>query len=120
MEKKRTRYAQGKQVRTQTAKGARTGGRAGGGARGGRKGGAPQHPGVVLASVLADTPLSLAAKWFGLTPEALARVYAGEAPVTVEMAAQAGSIFGTGSAPWLEMQAAWDEAVAAAEAREAP
>ena len=71
---------------------------------------APQHPGLVLAEILADTPPAVAAKWFGLSQEELAAVLTGNAPLTAAMAAQAGTIFGTGAAPWLEMQAAWDEA----------
>lgn len=34
----------------------------------------------------------------------------GRAPMTAAMAQQAGAVFGTGSAPWLEMQSAWDAA----------
>jgi len=30
--------------------------------------------------------------------------------MTAAMAQQAGAVFGTGSAPWLEMQSAWDAA----------
>lgn len=80
---------------------------------------APQHPGVVLAQVLEDTPLSLAAKWFSLSEAEVRAVLEGRAAVTAEIAAQAGAIFGTGSAPWLEMQAAFDAAKAAEEARTA-
>ena len=36
--------------------------------------------------------------------------YHGELPLTPAMAETAGSIFGTGAAPWLDMMAAWDEA----------
>ena len=46
-----------------------------------------QHPGAVLAQILE-----------------------GRAPMTAAMAQQAGAVFGTGSAPWLEMQSAWDAA----------
>lgn len=89
--------------------------------RGGQsnRAGAPQHPGVVLAQVLEDTPLSLAAKWFSLSEADVRAVLEGRAPVTAEIAAQAGAIFGTGSAPWLEMQAAYDAAKAAEAARAA-
>lgn len=97
-----------------TARGAQSAGRRGRG----RSAQAPlQHPGAVLAEVLADTPLAVAAKWFGMTPEPLEAVLRAEAPLTAAMAAQAGAIFGTGAAPWLEMQAAWDEAQAPAEER---
>lgn len=69
-----------------------------------------QHPGEVLAQILEDTELSAAAGWFGLSKDAVLAVLEGKAPMTREMAVTAGTIFGTGSAPWIEMQAAWDEA----------
>lgn len=89
------------------------------GPKGGAGRGAVQHPGEVLAQILEDTPPALAAKWFSVTPDELAAVLEGRAPMTPAMAAAAGTVFGTGSAPWLEMQAAWDEAAAAAEAARA-
>ncbi|WP_295479989.1 helix-turn-helix transcriptional regulator [Sutterella sp.] len=88
------------------SKGSRGGAR---GAAGRGRAQAPNHPGAVLAEVLEDTPLAVAAKWFGLTPAELDAVLAGEAPVTDPMAAVAGQVFGTGAAPWIEMQKAWDE-----------
>lgn len=69
-----------------------------------------QHPGEMLAQILEDTELSAAAGWFGLSKDAFLAVLEGKAPMTREMAVTAGTIFGTGSAPWIEMQAAWDEA----------
>lgn len=80
---------------------------------------APQHPGCVLAQVLEDTPLSLAAKWFSMSEAEVRAMFEGRAPVTQAVAAQAGAIFGTGSAPWLEMQAAYDAAEAAKAAKAA-
>lgn len=71
---------------------------------------AQQHPGEVLREILADTPPALAAKWFGLSTTELEAFYNGELPLTLAMAETAGSIFGTGAAPWLDMMAAWDEA----------
>ena len=73
-----------------------------------------QHPGFVLAQILEDTPAAVAAKWFGISANDLIAVLEGRAPMTAAMAQQAGAVFGTGSAPWLEMQAAWDEAHAPA------
>lgn len=70
----------------------------------------PQHPGLVLAEVLGDTPAASAAKWFGKTPDEVKAVLEGRAPMDAAMCAAAGSIFGTGSGPWLEMQRLWDEA----------
>lgn len=70
---------------------------------------AQQHPGQVLAEILADTPPALAAKRFGLTPAEFELFSNGELPLTSAMAETAGSIFGTGAAPWLDMMAAWDE-----------
>ena len=64
---------------------------------------APQHPGMILAEVLGDTPPALAAKWFGLTPAEMDAVLAGKAPMTVAMAETAGTVFETGAAPWLDM-----------------
>ena len=69
-----------------------------------------QHPGAVLAQILEDTPTALAAKWFSLSEAELLAVLEGRAPMTAAMAQQAGAVFGTGSAPWLEMQSAWDAA----------
>lgn len=69
-----------------------------------------QHPGAVLAQILKDTPTALAAKWFSLSEAELLAVLEGRAPMTAAMAQQAGAVFGTGSAPWLEMQSAWDAA----------
>lgn len=81
------------------------------GKRGGRRpASAQQHPGEVLREILADTPPALAAKWFGLSATELEAFYNGELPLTPAMAETAGSIFGTGAAPWLDMMAAWDEA----------
>ena len=69
------------------------------GKRGGRRpASAQQHPGEVLREILADTATELEA------------FYHGELPLTPAMAETAGSIFGTGAAPWLDMMAAWDEA----------
>lgn len=89
----------------------RTGKSSPGKSRAGRKP-APQqqHPGEVLREILADTPPALAAKWFGLSLTELEAFYKGEMPLTPAMAEVAGSIFGTGAAPWLEMMNAWDEA----------
>lgn len=88
--------------------------------RGGRGGARPaRHPGGVLAEVLDDTPLPVAAKWFSITPEALADVLEGRAPMTNAMAVVAGTVFGTGSAPWIEMQRLYDEAEAAGALRAA-
>lgn len=81
------------------------------GKRGGRRpASAQQHPGEVLREILADTPPALAAKWFGLSATELEAFYHGELPLTPAMAETAGSIFGTGAVPWLDMMAAWDEA----------
>lgn len=92
-------------------------------ARGGRgnRGAAPtaQHPGEVLAEILDDTPVPVAAKWFSITPEALLAVLEGRAPMTQEMATVAGAVFGTGSAPWIEMQRLYDEALAKEAERQA-
>lgn len=98
------------------SKGSRGGARGAGG-RGRQQ--APSHPGVVLAEVLEDTPVPVAAKWFGITPAGLEAVLAGEAPVTDPMAAVAGQVFGTGAGPWIEMQKAWDEWSAATAAKSA-
>ena len=70
----------------------------------------PAAPGAVLAQILEDTPTALAAKWFSLSEAELLAVLEGRAPMTAAMAQQAGAVFGTGSAPWLEMQSAWDAA----------
>lgn len=92
-----------------------------GGRKPGRGRGAPrkiQHPGEVLAQILEDADRSAAAGWFGLSKDDFIAVLEGRAPMTREMAVTAGTIFGTGSAPWIEMQTAWDEAQAALEAKQ--
>lgn len=71
---------------------------------------AAPHPGPILAEVLDDTPDVVAARWFGMTPENLRRLLAGEIPMTVEMATVAGTVFGTGAAPWLDMVKNWEVA----------
>lgn len=88
-------------------------------ARSGRTPAAPRHPGAVLAEILEDTPRALAAKWFGVAPAELEALLEGRAPMTPDVARTAGAVFGTGSAPWLEMQAAWDAARAKAERADA-
>ena len=72
----------------------------------------PRHPGLVLAEVLDETPLPVAAKWFGLALEDAQKLLAGEAPFTTEIARRAGDVFGTGAAPWLALLEAWEEASA--------
>ena len=69
----------------------------------------PVHPGTVLQSVLEDTPPAAAAAWFGLKPDEFTAVLEGRAPMTPDLCSRAGEIFGTGAAPWLDMQAAWEE-----------
>ena len=76
-------------------------GRPNGDARSSR--GEPQHPGLVLAQILDDTPHAAAAKWFNMTPADFEEFLAGRRPMTPEMAAAAGTVFGTGAAPWLAM-----------------
>ena len=76
----------------------------------GKRGARRPASGEVLREILADTPPALAAKWFGLSATELEAFYHGELPLTPAMAETAGSIFGTGAAPWLDMMAAWDEA----------
>ena len=72
----------------------------------------PRHPGLVLAEVLDETPLPVAAKGFGLALEDAQKLLAGEVPFTTEIARRAGDVFGTGAAPWLALLEAWEEASA--------
>ena len=76
--------------------------------QGGGRQNAPAHPGFVLATVLEDTPLSAAAKWFDISAGELTAVLEGRASMTPGMCTRAGEIFGTGAAPWLDLQSAWD------------
>ena len=75
------------------------------------------HPGLTLAQVLEDTPLEVGAKWFQMSPDALEAVLTGKAPMTKEMADIAGSVFGTGAAPWLMMMEVYEAEVARLEAK---
>lgn len=77
----------------------------------------PMHPGLTLAQVLEDTPVEVGAKWFGLSPAAFEAVLAGKAPMTKAMAEIAGTVFGTGAAPWLMMIENYDAEVARLEAK---
>lgn len=81
------------------------------GKRGGRRpASAQQHPGEVLREI-SQIPLPHSRRsGFGLSTTELEAFYNGELPLTPAMAETAGSIFGTGAAPWLDMMAAWDEA----------
>ncbi len=72
--------------------------------------GAALHPGVLLAEVLDDTPATVAAKWFGMRPDDFEKLLAGRIPMTTEVATIAGSVFGTGAAPWLDTAKRWEEA----------
>ncbi len=77
----------------------------------------PVHPGLTLAQVLEDTPLEVGARWFAMPPDALEAVLTGKAPMTKEMADIAGSVFGTGVAPWLMIIEAYEAEVARLEAK---
>lgn len=77
----------------------------------------PRHPGRVLAEVLGDTPVAVAARWFGMAPAELEALLAGRAPMRDSTAAAAGAVFGTGAGPWLEMQRLFDEASGAESAQ---
>ena len=51
-----------------------------------------------------------AAKWFGMRPDDFEKLLAGRIPMTTEVATIAGSVFGTGAAPWLDTAKRWEEA----------
>jgi len=70
----------------------------------------PAHPGELLADVLPATgkTKSEIASLLGISRQQLHAIAAARKPVSPEMAARLGKLFGDGAAVWLRMQAAYD------------
>ncbi|MFJ5486791.1 HigA family addiction module antitoxin [Hansschlegelia beijingensis] len=70
----------------------------------------PSHPGELIATALEglDLPLSSAAKDLGITRQTLDGIIAGRSPVTPDIAARLGKLFGNGAGLWLRMQTIHD------------
>ena len=70
----------------------------------------PAHPGELLADVLPATgkTKSEIAALLGISRQQLHAIVAARKPVSQEMAARLGKLFGDGAAVWLRMQAAYD------------
>ncbi len=70
----------------------------------------PAHPGELLADVLPATgkTKSEIAALLGISRQQLHAIVATRKPVSPEMAARLGKLFGDGAAVWLRMQAAYD------------
>ncbi|WP_027142099.1 HigA family addiction module antitoxin [Mesorhizobium sp. WSM3626] len=71
---------------------------------------APSHPGAVLADIIPATGKSKAdiARLLGISRQQLYDILAEKKPVSPNVAARLGKLFGDGAAIWLRMQAAHD------------
>ena len=71
----------------------------------------PIHPGEILREDVLPglaMPVSTAARYLGVTRQALHRVLAGTAGISPEMALRVGKFCGNGPEVWLRLQAAYD------------
>ena len=70
----------------------------------------PTHPGAVLEDILADTGKSKVeiAKMLGISRQQLYDIIGERKPVSPNVAARLGKLFGNGAGIWLRMQAAYD------------
>lgn len=70
----------------------------------------PSHPGVAMADILADIPITKAdvAKRMGVSRQHLYDILKGEKPLTPVTAAKVSAAFGGSIESWLRMQAAYD------------
>ncbi len=70
----------------------------------------PSHPGAVLADILDDIkkPKAEIAEGLGISRQHLYDVLAERKPVSPNVAALIGKMFGGGVGTWLHMQAAYD------------
>ncbi|MBZ9821917.1 HigA family addiction module antitoxin [Mesorhizobium sp. CA4] len=70
----------------------------------------PSHPGELIADLLEDTRHSkmAVAEMLGISRQQFHSVLAGRKPVTPDMAARLGKLFGNGPGLWLRMQANFD------------
>ena len=70
----------------------------------------PSHPGVALADILEDftIPKAEIAQGLGISRQHLHDLLAGRKPLSPNIAARIGKMFGGGVGIWLHMQAAHD------------
>jgi len=70
----------------------------------------PAHPGAVLEDILADIGKSKVeiAKMLGISRQQLHDILRERKPVSPNVAARLGKLFGNGAGIWLRMQAAYD------------
>ncbi|PKQ07627.1 MAG: addiction module antidote protein, HigA family [Alphaproteobacteria bacterium HGW-Alphaproteobacteria-11] len=70
----------------------------------------PAHPGELLEDILPATGKTRKeiAALLGISRQQLHAVMSGRKPVTPNVAARLGKLFGDGAAVWLRMQAAYD------------
>lgn len=75
--------------------------------RGGR---CPSHPGALLVEIIPPTGRSKVeiAGLLGISRQQLHDIIAERKPVSPQMAARLGKLFGDGAGVWLRMQAAYD------------
>jgi antitoxin HigA-1 len=72
------------------------------------------HPGEFLVEILTELDLSQAefARVIGVSPMRVSHVVSGARPVTAELALRFGKAFGQSPEYWLNLQAAYDLAMA--------
>jgi len=72
------------------------------------------HPGEFLVEILTELDLSQAefARVIGVSPMRVSHVVSGARPVTAELALRFGKAFGQSPEYWLNLQAAYDLALA--------
>ncbi|QEP42069.1 addiction module antidote protein, HigA family [Ectothiorhodospiraceae bacterium BW-2] len=70
----------------------------------------PPHPGEVIQDILDDLDYSKSnvAKMLGISRQQLHAILAARKPVSPEIAARLGKLFGNGPALWLRLQAGYD------------
>jgi len=70
----------------------------------------PSHPGDLLVDIIPSTGknLSQIARLMGISRQHLHAIVATRRPVSPEVAAKLGKLFGDGADVWLKMQAAYD------------
>lgn len=70
----------------------------------------PPHPGEVIEDMLEDLDFSKSAiaRMLGISRQQLHAILAARKPVSPEMAARLGKLFGNGPSLWLRLQAAYD------------
>lgn len=70
----------------------------------------PSHPGEIIEDMLEgiDTSKTAIARMLGISRQQLHAMIAGRKPVSQDMAARLGKLFGNGPAFWLRLQASYD------------